>query len=133
LKQIKTVTPSQLIVLQATLLCPESEQSEDILGFFLKHLPELAFAVSRYACPTSGFSRRGPWEPYTSLEDIGYGSLEQDKEGCTLLLSHLLHVSLIFLTDFWWSLVCLIPRKGSSLSYIGKSNLCKERLLDSLL
>lgn len=57
--------------------------------------------------PHQDFLEEDPGNLYTSLEDIIYGSLEWDKEGSTLLLSHLLYVSLIFLTDFWWSLVCV--------------------------
>lgn len=96
--------------------------------FFLKPLPELAFVVSRYACPTSGFSRGGPRNLYTSFEDIIYGSLERDAAFPSG--SCISNFPYRFLVE---SSLRLIPRKGSCLSYIGKGNLCKERLLYSFL
>lgn len=92
MKQIKTATPSQLTTLQATLLCSDSKQSEDMLGFFMKHLPGLAFTISHWFAPHQDFLEEDPGNLYASSVDIIYGGLEWDKEYSTLLLSHLLHV-----------------------------------------
>lgn len=94
--------------------------------------------LSRCTCPHQASPDRTlGTNSWTFSEDVLASCRLEMRWGMLYLAastSALFIFSLIFLKNFWCSLVVyLIPIKGSLFSCTGEGNLCKERLLYSLL